>query len=381
MKGYVIRGGLIVTLVLAAGCPQKNEFVAPPPPTVTVAQPAQRDVTVYVGFPGRTDASDTVDINARVRGYLRTVDFMDGGVVYEGQQLFTIEQEPYEAALSAANANREQAVAAKGLAEATYERNRRAYSKRAVSEIDVIAAQAEMKAAVAAVFVADAAIEQAQLDLDYTTITAPVRGRIARHYESVGNLVGGSSETLLTTIVVDHPLHVYFSVDERMALTFLTEGRTNKLPGADAPPIQIELADGSRYEEVGRIDYADPDFDPETGTLALRGVFNNNQGKLLPGMFVRVLIPEVYEQAILVPDLCIQRDIAGPFVLVVNAEGEVARKEVTPGARVDAERIIAGGLTGLEQVIVGGLQRARPGIKVETVTLEEAASEQEAEGA
>jgi len=361
-------GRAVVLLLLSAGCESGNEFVPPPPPTVTVAPPSQRDVTVYEEFPGRAEAVDTVDLRARVQGFLRSVEFEEGLRVKEGDLLFTIESEPFQATVAAMEASLAKAQSERDLAQATLERRREAFQKQAISEIDFLIAQAEMQGAEANILLAKANLEKAKLDLSYTEIHAPATGRISRKLVSVGNLVGGPEATLLATLVVEDPIYVLFTVDERSLIPRAMErDRDVENPATVLPPVKLELADGTIYPEEGRIDYADPSLDPETGTLTVRAVFENADAKLVPGLYAKILVPDERAGAILVPDTCIQRDLAGPFVLVVDGEGKVDSRYVTPGARVSGDRIIEEGLEPTDRVVVKGIQRARPGIAVQVV--------------
>ncbi len=351
-------------LLISAGCSKKNEFQPPPPPEVGVQQPVQKDVTVFRSFPGRLAASDQVDIRARVKGFLKSIDFEDGQRIKKGDLLFTIEPEQYEAAVNAAKAELAQAKAALKLADATLQRNQTAFQTKAVSEVDVLTAEANKQSAEAAVMAAEASLEKAELDLSYTRILAPFDGRAARRTLSVGNLVGSGESTLLTTLVAESPVDVYFNVDERTLLQHTPNKERGDKPGANIPPVKLELADGQIFDEEGAVDYNDPKFDPETGTLQVRAEFANAKVKLLPGMFGKILLPDPVKNALLVPDLAIQRDLGGSFVLVVNAENRVENRYVQRGDRVGSDRIITGGLNGDERIIVNGMQRARPGIPV-----------------
>jgi len=357
---------------LLNGCSPPNTFVAPPPPEVTVQAPAQRPVTVYLEVPGRLEAVETVEIRARVSGYLKSVDFMDGEIVKAGRQLFVIEPEPYLTALEAARAGLAEAHAATNLAVANYERRKRVFDKsRAISEIEVITAEANMKSAMAALLAAEAAVKQAEIDLSYTTNRAPIAGILNRHQVSVGNLVGGKEATLLSTLVAVNPIYLYFNVSERDILPELREH-----PALDESArqknmqIKVELADGQVYGREGRVDYWDKTLDPQTGTLTVRAVFENPTGELLPGLYGKALVPRqlTNDTYHLVPDLCVQRDLGGSYVLVVGAENKVEQLYVEPGPKVGRERVITSGLTGSERVIVNGLQKARPGALVQPVT-------------
>jgi RND family efflux transporter MFP subunit len=351
-------------IVLISGCAKKNEFQPPPPPAVTVQAPEVRDVTVYSEFPGRLEARDTVEIRARIRGFLQSIEFTDGQLVEKGDLLFTIEPDEYQAAVKSAEAALAQAQASLKLADARLIRINQAFETRAVSEVDKLTAEAEQQGAAALVLEAQAALDNAKLNLSYTEIRAPMSGRVARRTLSVGNLVGDTGSTLLTTMLVEAPIDVYFNVDERTLLYHAGKRVEGARPGAQIPPVKLRLADDNVFSEEGQVDYNDPRFDPNTGTLQVRATFANTKRKLVPGMFGIILIPDEFKDALLVPDLCIQRDLSGSFVLVVNEEGMVESRYVERGARVDTDRIITDGLTGNERIIVQGIQRARPGIPV-----------------
>ena len=364
-------GGLIAAILLASGCGKGNEFAPPPKPEVTVMNPLQQDITVYRAFPGRTEAVDFVEVRARVKGYLQEVNFLDGERVEKGAELFLIEQAPFIASLKSAEANVAQAKASSKLAESDYERKKQARKTEAVSEIDLLAAEAEFGAATAAVLSAEAQLDQAHLDLSYTQVQAPVGGRISRRLVSTGNLVGGNDATLLTTIAVEEPIYVYFDLDERTILKYANADPRPDQVGEKLPPVMLEFADGKKHVDEGKVDYVDNTLNPETGTLRARATFPNPGGRILPGQFARVLIPEISKDAILVPELCIQRDLVGPYLLVVDDAGLVESVYVELGSRVENQRIITAGLKKADRVIVKGLQRARPGVEVQATEASE----------
>jgi RND family efflux transporter MFP subunit len=366
------RLAVAIALPAMAGCGGGNEFVAPPPPAVTVATPQQRPVTTHVEFTGRTAALEEIEVRARVQGFLQSIEFTDGDTVEKGTLLFRIEPEQYQAVLAAAKAELAGKQAALSLAETTVERAGRAYEGGAVSDIEMMEAEARRDAAKAAVQAAQAAVDTAELDLSYTEIRAPIAGRLARSYVDVGNLVGSGETTLLTTIVVDDPIHVYFNADERALLQALRD-RPRDDPQRKPRPLSLQLADGTEYPITGLADFAENRVDPLTGTLQIRAVFDNPDGELYPGFFVRVLMPRETAEAMLVPEVSLQRDLAGPFVLVVDETGMVHRRDVELGDRVGPDRVIASGLEPGERVIVNGLQRARPGIQVDAREAETAA--------
>lgn len=364
MKRRIPVAGLAVAaLVLSFGCAKKNQFQPPPPPEVTVQHPVHKDVTVFKGFPGRLAPSESIEIRARVKGYLKSVNFKDGQRVKKGDLLFTIEPEEYKAALMTAEAKLEQARANLKLAEATLQRNKDAYKTKAVSELDVLSAEAKEQEAKAHVKAMQAALDDAKRNLSYTEIHAPMDGRVFAHKLSVGNLVGDGSSTLLTTLVMEAPLDVYFNIDERSMIPFLERGIRRKDERA-TPPLKLELADKTIYGEEGKLDYIDPEIDPDTGTLRARAVFQNKDLELMPGMYGKILVPRKIPGAILVPETCIQRDMVGAYVLVVDKQNKVESRHVKRGDQVGTQRIITKGISPTDRVIVDGLQRARPGIVV-----------------
>ncbi len=377
----VVMGAALIAL---AGCDEPNQFQPPPPPNVIVQTPTVQDETTYTEYTGRIVAFEEVDIRARVAGFLESVEFTEGQVVEKDQILFRIEADPYEAALAAANADLAQNQAALGLAATTLQKLQRAAERGAATEIEVIEAEAKLDAAEAAVLGSEASIRNAEINLSYTEVRSPIRGRASRRFVSVGNLVGSGESTLLTTVVLDDPIYLYFEIGERDVLMFLRDtprGERTSEESEDAVVCDLVLADGSRYPHQGRINFANNIVDAATGTITVRAVFENPEGKLFPGLFGRALIPQLSPDALVIPELAIQRDLVGSYVLIVDESGTVIRRDVTPGARVDEGlRIIDEGLEGNEQVIVQGLQRARPGATVNP-TFEDSSSGQESSNA
>jgi RND family efflux transporter MFP subunit len=361
---YSVLPAIILSTLLVAGCSKKNEFQPPPPPEVVVMNPVQQTVTTYESFPGRVAARTTVDIRARVKGFLKSIEFSDGQQVEQGDLLFTIEPEQYASAVKAAEAELAQAHAALKLAEATLQRTTTAFKAKAVSEVDLLTAEAGKQSAEGVVIAAEAALENARLNLSYTKIHAPISGRIASSTLSAGNLVGDSGSTILTTLVAESPVDVFFNVSERALLPYLNKGMRNNKPGSQVPPVKLELASGEKHGEDGIIDYTDPALDPETGTLKARAAFPNKEKKLVPGLYGKILIPQQVEGALLVPDMLVQRDMSGYYVLTVNAQNLVESKYIKRGAVVGGNRIITNGLDIGDRVIAKGIQRARPGIPV-----------------
>lgn len=372
LKGPVFDSILLLTAAAAiflAGCREQAGFVAPPPPTVTVALPQRQDITHYAQYSGQTDAVESVEVRARVEGYLQKLHFTDAAQVKQGDLLFTIDPRPYQARLDEARANLATRQAELRLAEATLKRKQSAFQDQAVSEVEVIEAQALRDQARAAIDAARAAIETARLDLSYTQVRAPISGRIGRRLVDVGNLVGASEKTLLATIVNASPVYVYFNVNERDLLEFEKCSKQQPLTAGNGDAsIFLGLATDADFPFQGKVDFTDNRVDPDTGTIQMRGVFDNSAGRLLPGLFARVRLPiRIQQQALVVPEQALGIDQQGYYLLAVNAENIVEYKPVKVGPEVDGQRVIDGGITDKDRIIINGLQRARPGGQVTPV--------------
>lgn len=300
----------------------------------------------------------------------------------KGAHLFTIEREPYELAVQSAKADIDFAEAAQDLAESRLERLKEALKTNAVSEVEVDMAAAELAQAVASVGQAVARLNDAELDLSYTEVHAPLSGRVSMTSVTEGNLVGVGEATLITSIVDDSTIKAYFEVPERSLIRFLNARSGNKLGDRIAElELQLELADGTLFDRAGHIDFLDNKVDPMTRTIRARAIFENPDAKLASGLFGYVRIPKLIDpdsptanNAILVPSDCILRDIGGRFVWVVDEQNIVHRRGVEVGDVVvkpaegdqpaQRQTIVLDGLEGTEQVIVSGLQRAREGAPV-----------------
>ncbi len=363
--------GVGMVAVMLAACSEENKYVAPPPPQVTVAAPVQQAVTQYLQFTGNTASINSVDLVARVEGFLMSIDYKDGAVMKKGDRLFLIQQDTYQADLDQAKAQLASAQAQLTNSQAEYQRQATLGQQDFSSQATVDKARAARDEAIAAVDAAKANVEIATINLGYTTVTAPFDGIVTRHLADVGQLVGHSQPTTLATIVEMDPIYAYFNIGEnevlRIKQALAAQGRTIE----DVKQIEIDLGlqnEGDDYPHKGRLDYVSPEVDPATGTLLVRGMFDNPKLALLPGLFVRVRIPaKQIPNAFLVADTAIGTAQQGKYVLVVNKDNVVEQKIVTVGQQIGENRVIESGLTADDRVVVGGIQRATPGTKVAPV--------------
>jgi RND family efflux transporter MFP subunit len=359
---------IALAALLLTGCEQKNAYKPPPPPKVTVAKPVQKAVTDYLEFTGNTQAIYTVQLRARIEGYLDALHFQDGADVKKGDLLFSIQQDQYQAQLQQAEAEVATQKAALDHAETEFKRYSRLYEQKAAAATDVDNWRFQWDSAKAALMNAQAQVDLAKLNLSYTRVTAPFSGRMGRRLVDPGNLVGaGGQETTLAEINQIDPIYTYFTISEIELL------RVRKLQqeagGGDyrtrPVPVYAGLANDQGYPHEGRIDFAGITVDPSTGTLLLRAVFPNADRAVLPGLFVRLRVPVGREaNAILVPEVALGLDQIGRYVLVVNDKNVVERHAVKLGQAFDTMRVIDDGLKGDERVVVNGLLRAIPGREV-----------------
>ncbi|MFZ2447733.1 MAG: efflux RND transporter periplasmic adaptor subunit [Syntrophobacteraceae bacterium] len=363
----------IVLALVAGGCEDKNQYVAPPPPSVSVTLPTHKSVAEYIEFTGTTQAIASIDIRARVQGFLQSVHYQDGSPVKKGDLLYIIEPATYQAAVDKAVGELDSKKAQLDRAEVEYQRNLRLMKENATSERDLNNSKATRDSAKADVLVAAANLDTARISLGYTTIRAPLDGRIGRTQIDVGNLVGAGEFTLLTTIKQYNPIYAYFTLNEhdllRIARMYLGQ---ETVP----VPVYLGLADEQDCPHVGTLNYEDLGVDPSTGTFLLRAVFPNPPPYLiLPGLFVRLRASVgTHENALMVPERAIGVDQGGKYVLVVDNDDVVRHRPIKVGILDGGLREIEQGLKADERVIVTGLQRARPGVKVVPTAADPAAS-------
>ena len=382
----VLLAVLAAAVLLVASCDREQKKPeAPPAPPVTVASPITKTVTYYTVYTGNTKAQQAVEIQARVEGELRSVNFEVGARVDKDQLLFVIEPEPYKAKVDIALANLAVAKAQYQLAMATLVRKENAYKDRAVSEVDVIQAKAEAAEAAAKIEAAKAQVERAKIDYGYTHVLAPLAGRISRNLVDVGNLVGAGKATDLTSIVDDDPMYAYFTVSEHDLLEVMKNRRMQQIPlTKDGQPLaRLAVGTDENFPHDGYLDWVDNKVDPSTGTIMVRGVFPNSKGVLIPGLFARVQVPMgLLKDALLVPDAALARDQRGYYLYTVDNKDTVQYLPVELGPLHNRTmRVITKGLKVGDRVVVNGLQRVRPGSKCTPLTEEQAkqmAAQQEA---
>lgn len=359
-----------VLLIALGGCGREPpESHAATPPAVDVAHPVAREITEWDEYTGRLAAVETVEVRPRVSGYLESIHFKEGQIVIKGDLLFVIDPRPFRAALAVAEAEVTRAQTRLELARNDAERASRLVKSRAISAEEFDTRSKGAQEAVATLSGARAQVEAARLNLEFTEVRSPIEGRISSHFVTVGNLISGGSDdsTLLTTIVSLDPIHCYIDVDEQAYLRYVRLDREGTRPSSrDTPnPVWIALADEAEFKHEGHVDFVDNRIDPLSGTIRGRGVFTNPDQVLIPGMFVRVrLIGRPHQRTLLLPDAAIGIDQSIRVVLIVGQNNIVEQRTVTLGQFVDGLRVVRSGLTGEEDVIVNGIQRARPGSAV-----------------
>jgi len=360
---------LLVIATLVAGCGEEKQAAAPPPPpAVTVAVPIKRTVFDFDEYVGRFVAVNSVEMRARVSGYLDGIHFNDGQIVKTGDLLFTIDKRPYQNALAQARANLVQAQSNKEYTKADFDRAQQLVKDKTITEQTYDQRAQAFRNAEASVANNDAAVRQAELDLQYTELRSPIDGRIGDRRVSPGNLVTGGTTgntTLLATIVSSDPIRFEFTFDEASFLRYERVAKAGQDVASRGTGVQIalKLIDENDYDHSGRMDFIDNVIDRSTGTIRGRGVFDNPNGLFTPGMFARVRVPgsPPYE-ALLLPDAAIGTEQTRKFVFAVGADNKVVQKYVTLGQTTpDNLRVIKDGIGPNDKVIVNGLMRARPG--------------------
>jgi multidrug efflux system membrane fusion protein len=362
---------LIALAGVLAGCGQgQPQQAAAPLPKVTVAKPTLRTIVDQDEYVGRFVAVDVVEVRARVSGYLDKVHFTDGQIVKQGDLLFTIDKRPFQNTLDQARANLDTAKSNVAFTQADLARGQQLLRDRTISEQIFEQRAQQARNAQAAVVANEAMVRQAELDLEFTDLRAPVTGRIGDRRVTPGNLVTGGtggSTTLLATIVSIDPIRLEFTFDETSLLRYqrLATGGKGDVTGLGNTAVRLKLLDESDFAHYGRMDFIDNVIDRATGTIRGRAQFANADGLFTPGMFARVEVPgSAPYQALMIPDTAIQTEQVRKFVYVLDQDNVARQRFVTLGQLVDELRVIKDGLSAADRVVVNGLLRVRAGQKV-----------------
>jgi RND family efflux transporter MFP subunit len=358
---------LSVALALS-GCGDKSASSGPPLPAVTVSKPLQDKVTEWDEYTGRFVPVATVEIRARVSGFIDSIHFKDGQIVKQGDLLFVIDPRPYQLAVDQAKADLDRARAKLDIATLDLDRATPLVRSQTVTEREFDTRKSTQRDAAAAQTSSEAALKQAQLNLEWTEVRAPIPGRISDRRVDAGNLITGgqTGATLLTSIVTIDPIHFAFDGSEADFIRYVRLAQAGARPSSrDAPnPVAVRLADETDYKHLGKMDFVDNVVNSKTGTIRGRAIFENKDGLLTPGFFGRMRLFGGEHDGLLLPDNAISSDQANKIVFTVADDGTVAAKRVEIGPIIRGLRLIRSGLAATDRVVIDGLQRARPGQKV-----------------
>jgi membrane fusion protein, multidrug efflux system len=385
MTRALLPSALLLTAHILVGCdgrPVTN--AAPPAPPVTTASPLQKTITEWDEYTGRFAAVETVEVRARVSGFIDSVKFKEGQMVKQGDLLFVIDRRPYELAVDQAKADVERAKSKLDIATLDVQRAAPLVRSQALTEREFDTRKATERDAAGQVAASEAALKQAELNLEWSNVRAPTTGRISDRRVDAGNLITGgqSGATLLTVIVSIDPIHFLFDGSEADFLRYLRLAATGARPSSRdvQNPVSVKLADETDYIHQGQMDFVDNALNPKTGTIRGRAVFENQNGLLTPGFFGRLRLFGGEHEALLIPDSAIASDQSRKIVFTVADDGTVGVKLIELGPIVDGLRVIRSGLAPTDRIVIDGLPRARPGQKVkpEEGKIEPAAKEAEA---
>jgi membrane fusion protein, multidrug efflux system len=369
MTRAIPLGPMLLAAQLLAGCDSKPvASSAPPAPPVTVARPLQKTITEWDEYTGRFTALESVEVRARVSGFIDSVHFNEGQIVKQGDLLFVIDPRPYRLAVEQAKADVERAQAKLEIASLDVQRGTPLARSQTLTEREFDTRKSVERDAAGQVASSQAALKQAELNLEWTEVRAPIGGRISDKRVDAGNLITGgpTGATLLTVIVSIDPIHFVFDGSETDFLHYLRLAAAGGRPSSREVqnPVSVRLADETEFKHQGRMDFVDNVINPRTGTIRGRAVFDNKDGLLTPGFFGRLRLFGGEHEALLVPDDAVASDQSRKIVFIVADDGTVGTKLVELGPMVDGLRVIRTGLASTDRIVIDGLQRARPGQKV-----------------
>ncbi|HAS1950864.1 MAG: efflux RND transporter periplasmic adaptor subunit [Enterobacter asburiae] len=367
--------GVMLLSVLLVGCDNSvAQNAAPPAPAVSAADVVVKSISQWDSFNGRIEAVESVQLRPRVSGYIDKVNYTDGQEVKKGEVLFTIDDRTYRAALEQAQANLARAKTQASLAQSEANRTDKLVNTNVVSREEWEQRRSAATQAQADIRAAQAAVDAAQLNLDFTKVTAPIDGRASRALITSGNLVtAGDTASVLTTLVSQKTVYVYFDVDESTYLHYQNLARSGQGASSNhtALPVEIGLTGEEGYPHQGKVDFLDNQLTPSTGTIRMRALLDNAQRQFTPGLFARVRLPGSAEfKATLIDDKAVLTDQDRKYVYIVDKEGKAQRRDITPGRLADGLRIVRQGLNPGDKVIVDGLQKVfMPGMPVNAKTV------------
>jgi multidrug efflux system membrane fusion protein len=368
MIRIVLLGSLILTANVLASCDSKPTSISALPPAVTVSHPLQKSITEWDEYTGRFTPLETVEIRARVSGFIDSVHFHEGQIVKKDDLLFVIDQRPYQIAVEQAKADIERAQAKLDIATQDVNRATPLLQSQTLTEREFDTRKSLQRDAAGQLAAANAALKQAELNLEWTEVRAPIAGRISDKRVDAGNLITGgqTGATLLSVIVSIDPIHFVFDGSETDFLHYLRLAAAGTRPSSrDAPnPVAVRLADETEFTHMGRMDFVDNAINPKTGTIRGRAIFDNKDGFLTPGFFGRLRLFGGTHDALLIPDGAIASDQANKIVFTVAEDGTVGTKRVELGPIIDGLRVVRSGLVPTDRIVIDGLPRARPGQKV-----------------